>query len=264
VKNFFQLLLTILLPWRWWAAYKRYIAKITTSGYIGEPSPTLEAIANVVFRFWIWAQIGKVTIVNREYLDTPGRVIVCGNHSCMADALLAFSLMHRECWSIGAYDPMLVFWGLPAVVLTKLRVIPVDRSKGKTVLEPAINCVVSGKALGIFPEGKISNTGELLPFKPGLALIANAADKRLGGKESIAIIPVHFCYGKRHAPSAGDYGKMGLKWRGGVRLTVCKPIFLHELEDRSVDAIMCNVRKAIEAVSCPTTSSTHPCGDPNA
>ncbi|HEY9792152.1 MAG TPA: lysophospholipid acyltransferase family protein [Candidatus Obscuribacterales bacterium] len=249
-----QKILNVILPWRWWTAYWRHIEKITTSGYIAEPSPTMIAVVNAVFSFLRWILIGKVTVVNDQYLDTPGRIIVCANHSTYLDSLVCFPMMHRPVRALGAYEEMRRWLGIPALVLTKIGAIPVDRSHGATVLEPAIKVLVSGQPVGLFPEGKISPTGELLPLKPGVALIANAAYERLGGKETVAILPVHFCFGKRHPERAVHLWKMGLRWRGGITITIMPPIWLHEMEDRSVDNIMCKVRNALTSVKCATTS----------
>ena len=54
-----------------------------------------------------------------------------------------------------------------------LGVIPVERSgRDTTPLRAAIRALDAGKILGVFPEGKIATTTELLPFQTGLALMA--------------------------------------------------------------------------------------------
>jgi 1-acyl-sn-glycerol-3-phosphate acyltransferase len=265
MNEIIQKILNVILPWRWWTAYWRHIDKITTSGYMTEPSPTMIRVVNAVFNFFRWILVGKMTVVNDHYFDTPGRVIVCGNHSSYLDTLVCFGMLHRHIRALAAHNELRKWLGIPALVMTKFGVIPVDRSHGSTVLEPAINALVSGCPIGLFPEGKISPTGELLPFKPGVALIADAAYERLGGKETIAILPVHFCFGKRHPESAVKLWKMGLRWRGGITVTALPPIWLHELEDRSVDNIMCKVRNALTSVKCATTSDPLKiCGDKDA
>jgi len=54
-----------------------------------------------------------------------------------------------------------------------LEVIPVERSGRDTgPLRAAIRALEAGKILGLFPEGKIATTHELLPFQTGIALMA--------------------------------------------------------------------------------------------
>lgn len=117
---------------------------------------------------------------------------------------------------------------------------------------PLIDMMVRGESLEMFPEGKISTSGKMFPFKLGPAVIANTAFDQLGGREPVAIVPVNICYHSRHEASALNFWKMGFHWRGGVTVTFCEPIWLGELEDRDPSHVMDLVRKSIEACSCPT------------
>jgi 1-acyl-sn-glycerol-3-phosphate acyltransferase len=52
-------------------------------------------------------------------------------------------------------------------------IIPVERSgQDLAPLRAALRALKAGRVLGIFPEGKISETGELLPFQVGAALMS--------------------------------------------------------------------------------------------
>jgi 1-acyl-sn-glycerol-3-phosphate acyltransferase len=54
-----------------------------------------------------------------------------------------------------------------------LGAIPVERSgRDTTPLRAAIRALEAGQILGVFPEGKIAKTAELLPFQTGVALMA--------------------------------------------------------------------------------------------
>ena len=57
-------------------------------------------------------------------------------------------------------------------------IIPVDRKKknGKA-LDSAINCLNENKVIGIFPEGTINKTSDvIMPFKFGAVKMASSAD----------------------------------------------------------------------------------------
>lgn len=172
----------------------------------------------------------------------------------MLDAIVIYAIMKRWPRYMTAFEEMRGIGGLKAIVMGAFGSFPVDRTKGKTVLEPAIKVLMSGQPMVLFPEGKISPTGEYLPFKRGAAVIANTTYERLGMKEQVAIVPIHICYHKRDADSAGGpYSRMGLKWRGGVTITVGKPIHIHELPSRKPEDVTAVLRGAVKMYSCPTT-----------
>jgi len=58
-------------------------------------------------------------------------------------------------------------------VLDVVGVIPISRGMRDTAAtRAAMRALADGKVLGLFPEGKIETTRELLPFQPGVALMA--------------------------------------------------------------------------------------------
>jgi 1-acyl-sn-glycerol-3-phosphate acyltransferase len=238
----------------WRKKYREYATKCLTSGFIPNTCRPLQFVARMLARLWLFLQVGRVRIIGADNLKTPGRVIFCPNHSSMFDAVVIYASMKRWPRYMTAYEEMRGLGGLKAIAMGAFGCFPVDRTRGKTVLEPAITVLVSGQPMVIFPEGKISPTGEYLPFKRGTAIIANAAYERLDMKEPTAIVPIHICYHKRHAASAeGPFLSMGLKWRAGVTVTVGKPIYLHELPSRRPADVMAVVSAAIKMQACPTT-----------
>jgi 1-acyl-sn-glycerol-3-phosphate acyltransferase len=145
-------------------------------------------------------------------------------------------------------------WGLKAIAMGAFGCFAVDRSKGRTVIDPAIKVLVQGSPLVVFPEGKISNTGTYLPFKKGSAIIAISAFEQIQQKDRVGIVPIHICFGKRDEKTAGGpYGAMAFKWRGGVTITVGKPIYLDAVAPMNADSVTEEVRKAIVNQACATT-----------
>jgi len=211
-------------------------------------------IGKYLAKIWVFVQVGRIRIEGKENLTAPGRIIFCPNHSSMFDAPVIFSIMKRMPRYMTAYEEMRGLWGLKAIAMGAFGCFAVDRSKGRTVIDPAIKVLVQGSPLVIFPEGKISNSGTYLPFKKGSAVIALSGYERIEKKDRVGIVPIHICFGKRHEETAGGpYGAMGFKWRGGATITVGTPIYLDEVAPMDADAVTEAVRKAIVTQACATT-----------
>lgn len=99
-------------------------------------------------------------------------VIVC-NHFSSIDPMVIQSVIYRPIvwmvareYTVGAGD-----W-----LFKTLRAIPVSRDgKDSTALRAALRALANGDILGIFPEGRFTNTDEVLPFETGAAMIAMRA-----------------------------------------------------------------------------------------
>lgn len=238
----------------WRKRFRDYVNKCLTSGFIPYTFRPLQIAGRYIAKVWMFVQIGRIHIIGKENLKPEGRVIFCPNHSSMFDAPIIFSIMKRYPRYMTAFEEMRGLWGLKAIAMGAFGCFAVDRSKGKTVLEPAINVLVNGDPLVIFPEGKISGSGTYLPFKKGSALIAIGACDKLNHGEKVGIVPIHICYHKRDEMTAGgSYGAMGFKWRGGATVTVGKPIYIHDIEPLNPDEVTKTVRSAIVDQVCSTT-----------
>ncbi|MBX9941869.1 MAG: 1-acyl-sn-glycerol-3-phosphate acyltransferase [Candidatus Obscuribacterales bacterium] len=235
--------------------FREYVDLCLTSGFIPKSVRPLQLVGKFLANIWVFVQVGRIKIEGKENLVAPGRIIFCPNHSSMFDAPVIFAIMKRMPRYMTAYEEMRGLWGLKAIFMGAFGCFAVDRSQGKTVIEPAIKVLEQGEALVIFPEGKISNSGTYLPFKKGSAYIAIGAHERLNGKDKVGIVPIHICYGKRHEESAGGpYGAMGFKWRGGVTITIGKPVYINEIVPMTADKVTEDVRMAIVNQACATTS----------
>lgn len=252
MKRFLAVLMRVVCVWTWPGAYRRHIDKITTSGYLGQPSPALRSFARQLFRVLAFIWVGRVRIIGERTVQLPERLIFCPNHSSLLDAVVMFSSMKRPVRAMGAYETLRAGGGLVGIFLTKIGVFPVDRAHGSTVIGPATDLVVAGESLCMFPEGRISPTGELLPFKLGAAVIGMCADDRLGRRERIGYVPVQICYHRRHNETALNFWKMGFRWRAGATITICEPIWLDQIAGRNPQKVMDLIRDSIAACGCPT------------
>ncbi len=120
-------------------------------------------ILRVPFGCWL-------RILGRERVPRRGGLIVIANHLSIADPIALWYASPRHICFMGRAD----VFDLPLIgsILRLARAIPVrQRSADRAALQQAIETVRAGEALGIFPEGECSETGELLPFLPGVLLI---------------------------------------------------------------------------------------------
>lgn len=140
--------------------------------------PHAWVITQVLRRFlqtlgkWIF----NITVINREVIPRKGRVILACNHLSIADPVILWGAVRRRRAIAVA---MAELWRIPGInfVLWLLGHIPIkrrDRESGKRATAAAIRVLEHDGVLFIYPEGKCSETGELLPFKRGVEDIARA------------------------------------------------------------------------------------------
>lgn len=205
-----------LAAWAW-AAYRR---TLYTPG-----QAVLFALFYLIARFLWRTQIsGPLPIPPGQ-----GAVIIC-NHGSPADpAFIAMTVNRVVHWMVAKeYCEHRAFgWFLRTV-----ESIPVNRGGVDTAAtKMAIRYAQEGGLVGLFPEGRINTTDEvLLPGRPGMALIALKAG-----------VPVVPCY-ISGAPYDGS--PLGcLLMRAKVRLKVGRPIDISQYCGRKAD------RKVLEELT---------------
>lgn len=166
-------------------------------------------------RFWYsirrcwWAAYFRIEVTGIAHVPTAGPVLLCGNHASHLDAPAILAALPRDvalrASTAAAKD---VFGDHPwrnAVSQLTTGAVAIEReadfAKGLRVLEQVLR---DGRPLVLFPEGKRSPDGGLLPFKLGAAMLA----MRTGAP----IVPVRLDgIGKAlpkgaHLPTAADVG----------------------------------------------------------
>jgi 1-acyl-sn-glycerol-3-phosphate acyltransferase len=101
-----------------------------------------------------------------------GPAILVSNHISPIDPVL---IQSTSTYRLITWMMAKEYMDLPVLgrVFKKLDVIPVERGGRETgPLRTALRRLHEGRIIGIFPEGKISTTNELLDFQTGVALMA--------------------------------------------------------------------------------------------
>lgn len=113
----------------------------------------------------------KPSVTGKENIPESGRVILAGNHTNYFDCLLVASATKR-CVHYLAKDELMK--GPLKLIFGSLGIIPVNRrQKDKAALETAEVYLRDEKLIGIFPEGTINRTDDIImPFKFGAVKMA--------------------------------------------------------------------------------------------
>lgn len=120
-----------------------------------------------VARVWF-----RLTAAGTHHAPHEGPLVVAANHVSYLDPLvlgLAFPRPIHYLMMRRYYDPWYLRW-----FCAPMGAIPVDRdSPTKTgALKGALNILARGGVVGIFPEGRRSPDGTLLPFERGVELLS--------------------------------------------------------------------------------------------
>ena len=115
--------------------------------------------------------IYKPTTIGKENIPESGRIILAGNHTNYFDCLLVAAATKR-CVHYLAKDELVK--GPLGFVFKRLGIIPVNRrTKDPAAIKAANQTLLEEKLIGIFPEGTINRTDDvIMPFKFGAVKMA--------------------------------------------------------------------------------------------
>jgi len=119
--------------------------------------------------------IYKPSVIGKKNIPENGRIILAGNHTNYFDCILVGTATKR-CVHYLAKDELMK--GPLKYIFKGMGIIPVNRrQKDKAALENAENILKDEKVIGIFPEGTINRTEDIImPFKFGAVKMAKETD----------------------------------------------------------------------------------------
>lgn len=152
--------------------------------------PIVKLFTNICFR---------PTYIGLENIPKKGPIVLAGNHTNNFDCLLLISSTKRSIHFL-AKDEL---WKFPkSIIFSHLGLIPVNRrEKDKEALKASIEYLKNNEIIGIFPEGTISKTKDLLPFKFGAVKMAIETNTKIvpfaiSGKYKLFSKNIKIQYGK--------------------------------------------------------------------
>jgi len=146
-------------------------------------------------------------VVRRQPLPAQGAAILVCNHTSGLDPFMIQSVCERVIvWMMAKeyYDIKALTWAFRII-----EAIPVDRAARDTAsVRAALRALHDGRVLGVFPEGRIEPTRELMAFQTGVALMAIKArvpvyPAFLEGTQRSKSMPAAFAFPNRATLSFG-------------------------------------------------------------
>ena len=161
-------------------------------------NPFLGALAmlvtqDIVMRFFFSK---KIIIKGNFILPTNSSVILAPTHRSRWDGLvltMAFGrrITKKDCRFMVTKSEMK---GLQGWFLKRLGCFSINQlSPSLSTLRYAVNLIINGEQLVVFPEGKINKYGKKIILKEGLYRLARLATKKT---DSITIVPIGIAYSK--------------------------------------------------------------------
>jgi 1-acyl-sn-glycerol-3-phosphate acyltransferase len=142
----------------------------------------------------------RLTVEGVEHVPADGGCVIACNHTLGPDYIVLGYASPRQIYYMAKTE---IFTWHPLLnrLFASVGTFPVQRGKGDAMaLQTAVQTVCAGKAVGMFPEGTRSRTGELMRGKSGAARIALAAGAPVVPAvviNSAAILPILFTLRRR-------------------------------------------------------------------
>jgi 1-acyl-sn-glycerol-3-phosphate acyltransferase len=134
-------------------------------------------VPEFLMRFIVWLLIHSVYRLKKEgieHIPEEGAAVIVCNHVSFVDALIIAAACPRPIRFVMDHR----IFKLPIInfVFREGRAIPIASAKEDPALlekayEEVANALEAGDLVGIFPEGRITDTGELYPFRKGITRI---------------------------------------------------------------------------------------------
>lgn len=131
--------------------------------------PIVTFLVHIVFR---------PTYIGLENIPKSGRIVLAGTHTNDFDSPLLMSCTKRVIHFLAKES---LTKGILGPAFKALGLIPVNRSiHDKDALKSAINTLEEDKVIGIFPEGTINRTEDLImPFKIGAVKMSKETNTKI-------------------------------------------------------------------------------------
>ena len=117
-------------------------------------------------------------VLGLDNIPREGRILLAGNHTKWLDPIMLVAIVKRQVHFLAKIE---LFKGPISFITKGMGAIPVNRKiHDKNALETAITSLKEGLCIGIFPEGTINRTNNLImPFKIGAVKMSKETNATL-------------------------------------------------------------------------------------
>ena len=117
-------------------------------------------------------------VIGLENIPKEGRIVLGGNHTKWLDTIFLAASSKRQIHFLAKDE---LFHGLIGPIIKGVGCIPVNRKiRDKNALESAYKYLENDLCIGIFPEGTINRTEDIImPFKMGAVKMCNHTNTKL-------------------------------------------------------------------------------------
>ncbi|HOL49596.1 MAG TPA: lysophospholipid acyltransferase family protein [bacterium] len=141
---------------------------LSTEYPAGESNKILWMAAKIL-GFFIFKLFFHLDVYGKENIPCSGKFVIAANHASFLDPPLLGYICPKP---IAYFTKQEQLFGLFGMLITRLGAIPLSKSSmGTSDIRMALNVIMKGKGLLIFPEGTRSRSGKFLPAKPGIGFI---------------------------------------------------------------------------------------------
>jgi 1-acyl-sn-glycerol-3-phosphate acyltransferase len=137
-------------------------------------------VPEFLMRFLAWLLIHTVYRVRQQGLENipdEGACIVVCNHVSYVDAIVIAACVRRPIRFV--MDHRIFRTPLLSFIFRAMRTIPIASARENSALKQrafaeVAAALAAGEVVGIFPEGRLTHTGDINPFRPGVRQIVEA------------------------------------------------------------------------------------------
>ena len=122
--------------------------------------------------------IFRPKVIGKSNIPKNGSVVLAGNHTNNLDSVMLIAVVSRQVHFLAKIE---LFKGIFGVIVRGLGCIPVNRKiHDKDALKSAKDVLNDNKVIGIFPEGTINRTNDIImPFKIGAVKMAKDTNSKI-------------------------------------------------------------------------------------
>jgi 1-acyl-sn-glycerol-3-phosphate acyltransferase len=181
----------------------------------------------------------RVRVVQRgfEQIDPQSPYVFMANHTSIADPLAMGIALPQPCHCVFKKElARIPVFGWALLALGQIMVDRENTEQARTALAEAVSGLSGNNSILIFPEGKVSQDGQLLPLKKG--------GFHLAIQTGLPIVPVRIEGARMVCPPGGS----GHFHKGVITVRAFQPLMVSGKTETDIPALMDKVRGCLTPV----------------